>query len=438
MAAATTRVATNATEQRSSAAIVASAREAQQLWARNSIRNRLKIIRKVRDRLATDASQLVDAFPPDLIRSRADSLTTEILPLAEACRFLEMLAPSILASKRLSNEGRPFWLRCVQIAVHREPHGVVLIIGPSNYPLFLAATQALQALAAGNAVLLKPGRGASKVLGEFSRRLREAGLPDGLFTLLDEEVEAATIALRNGVDLVALTGSVDSGKAVLREAAEQVIPAIVELSGQDPVFVRTDADLDKAVSAIAFGAKLNGGETCIAPRRIFVDAAIAEDFRRKLGQAKANLSSIPVVTVRSDEEAVYLASQSPYALGATIFGEEQAASKFAKQLRAGVVVINDMIVPTADPRVSFGGRGWSGFGSTRGAEGLLQMTTPKVVVVQRAKRFRHLEPPPANAEALFVAYLEAKHRIGRRRRWKGWQTLIKQVLQTRKGVNESQ
>ena len=438
MAAATTRVATNATEQRSIAAIVASAREAQQLWARNSIRNRLKIIRKVRDRLATDASQLVDAFPSDLIRSRADSLTTEILPLAEACRFLEIRAPSILASKRLSNEGRPLWLRRVQIAVHREPHGVVLIIGPSNYPLFLAATQALQALAAGNAVLLKPGRGASKVLGEFSRRLREAGLPFGLFTLLCEEVEAATTALRSGVDLVALTGSVDSGKAVLREAAEQVIPAIVELSGQDPVFVRADADLDKAVSAIAFGAELNGGETCIAPRRIFVDGAIAEDFRRKLGQAKANLSSIPVVTVRSDEEAVYLALQSPYALGAAIFGEEQAASKFAKQLRAGVVVINDMIVPTADPRVSFGGRGWSGFGSTRGAEGLLQMTTPKVVVVQRAKRLRHLEPPPANAEALFVAYLEAKHRSGRGRRWKGWQTLIKQVLQTRKGVNESQ
>ena len=438
MAAAPTRVVTDAVEERSIADLVAIAREAQRVWARNSIKSRLKIVRKIRDRIAADSSQLVDAFPPALIRSRADSLTTEIVPLAEACRFLEIQAPSILASKRLSNQGRPFWLRRVQIRVHRESHGLVLIIGPSNYPLFLAATQALQALVAGNAVLLKPGRGAGKVLGAFSRRLQDAGLPEGLFTLLSEEVEAATTAIRSGVDLVALTGSVDSGKAVLREAAEQVIPAIVELSGQDPVFVRADADLEKAVSAIAFGAELNGGETCIAPRRIFVDSAIAEDFRRKFDQANANPSAIPVVTVRSDEEAVYLASQSTYALGATIFGEEHAASKFAKQLRAGVVVINDMVVPTADPRVSFGGRGWSGFGATRGAEGLLQMSTPKVVVVQRAKRLRHLEPPPANSEALFLAYLEAKHRSGRQGRWKGWQTLIKQVLQTRKGVDERQ
>ncbi len=438
MAAATTRVGTSAAEERSIADLVAKAREAQRLWALNSIRNRLKIIGKVRDRIAADASRLVDAFPPGLIRSRADSLTTEIVPLAEACRFLELQAASILASKRLSNGGRPFWLRRVQIDVHREPHGVALIIGPSNYPLFLAATQALQALVAGNAVLLKPGRGATKVLGAFWSRLADAGLPDGLFTLLAEEVEAATTALRSGVDLVALTGSIDSGKAVLREAAEHVIPAIVELSGQDPVFVRADADLDKAVSAIAFGAELNGGDTCIAPRRIFVDSAVAEEFRRKFDQGNANLSSISVMTVKSDEEAVYLASQSLYALGATIFGEEHAARKFAKQIRAGVVVINDMVVPTADPRVSFGGRGWSGFGSTRGAEGLLQMTTPKVVVVQRAKRLRHLESPPANSEALFLAYLEAKHRSGGQRRWKGWQTLIKQVLQTRKGVNDGQ
>ena len=438
MAAATTTVATSAAEKHSIADLVANAREAQRQWGRNSIRNRLKIIRKVRDRIAADALRLAAAFPPVLVRSRADSLTTEIIPLAEACRFLELQAGSILASKRLSNKGRVFWLGRVQIDVHREPHGVVLIIGPSNYPLFLAATQALQALAAGNAVLLKPGRGASKVLGAFSSHLAEAGVPDGLFTLLAEEVEAAITALRSGVDLVALTGSVNSGKAVLREAAENMIPAIVELSGQDPVFVRADADLEKAVSAIAFGAEMNGGNTCIAPRRIFVDGAVADDFRRKFDQANASLSSIPVTAVKSDEEAVYLASQNPYALGATIFGEEHAARKLAKQIRAGVVVINDTVVPTADPRVSFGGRGWSGFGSTRGAEGLLQMTTPKVVVVQRAKRLRHLESPPLNSEALFLAYLEAKHRSGGQRRWKGWQTLIKQVLQTRKGVNDRQ
>ena len=83
-------------------------------------------------------------------------------------------------------------------------------------------------------------------------------------------------------------------------------------------------------------------------------------------------------------------------------------------MRAGVVVINDVIVPTADPRLPFGGRGRSGFGVTRGAEGLLELTVPKVVAVRRGRRLFHLEAPhPGDAE-LFRAYLNLTHAGGSR------------------------
>jgi acyl-CoA reductase-like NAD-dependent aldehyde dehydrogenase len=400
---------------------------AQQCWSRTPLRERLHFVRRLRDRIAVRAEDLVSCFPSALKRTPADSLTSEIIPLAEACRFLELQAEQILAVQKLSRKGRPVWLSGVSVEVRREPFGVVLLIGPSNYPLFLIGVQAVQALVAGNAVLVKPGRESGPVAQKFSALAHEAGLPTELLTVLDENVESGTAALHSGVNKVVLTGSVASGRAVLCEAAEHPIPSIVELSGLDAVFVQRGADLSRAAEAITFGTRLNGGQTCIAPRRIFVHDSIAGPLRARL-----NGCDIPVTPVRDDDEALQLAARSPYALGATVFGEERSAHQFAKRINAGVVVVNDMIVPTADPRVPFGGRGWSGFGTTRGAAGLLEMTTPKAVVIQRGRRLRHLEPMPCNAEEFFLAYLAASHTQPLGERYKGWRRFIKAMLSTRK------
>ncbi len=84
----------------------------------------------------------------------------EVLPLADACRFLERSGPAILRPRKLGGRGRPAWLWGVTGTITREPQGVVLILGPANYPFFLPGVQLVQALVAGNAVLLKPGRSA--------------------------------------------------------------------------------------------------------------------------------------------------------------------------------------------------------------------------------------------------------------------------------------
>jgi acyl-CoA reductase-like NAD-dependent aldehyde dehydrogenase len=406
------------------------ARTAQAAWRATSVADRLRVVRRTRDAIACHAEELLDYFPSSLLRTRADSLTSEIIPLAEACRFLELEAADLLSIRRLSRKARPRWLSRVEIEVHREPFGVVLVIGPGNYPLFLPGVHALQALVAGNAVFLKPGVDGRAVIVLFAQLMEQCGLPADLFTVLDESIRSATGAIESGADKVIFTGSVQSGRAVLRQTAERPVPVVAELSGHDAVFVQSGADLERAAAALAFGLALNGGATCIAPRRVFVHRQIAREFQAALNPQSAELLSIS--EVKDDVEALKLAAGVPYALGATIFGEENTAKELAAKVRAGVVVVNDMIVPTADPRLPFGGRGWSGFGTTRGAEGLLEMTTLKAVAVQQAKRLRHLEAQPANAEKLFLGYLSARHRSGLRSRWAGWRSLFKAISGSRK------
>lgn len=458
-------------------------RKAQWEWANLPLSERVHCVRRFRDILARDAHELIRCFSHELERTAADSLVAEIIPLAEAARFLERSADELLRVREISRRGRPFWLRKVEIQLRREPLGIVLVIGPSNYPLFLPGVQALQALVAGNAVWIKPGHGARTVASALRAIAVEAGIPPQVIVVLDEDVENARQALRTGVDKVVLTGSGASGISVLREAADQITPAVVELSGCDAVFVRGDADIAKAVRAVVFGLMLNGGATCIAPRRILVHRSVAKRFERgltdqikglppvRVSSSAASLANrliqqalllgaelplpfeysssaafypvlilkalpamevmrsdifapvLAVMRVDSDDEAIEAAAMCPYALGATVFGEEAASRKFAERVSAGVVVVNDLIVPTADPRVPFGGAHRSGFGKTRGAEGLLEMTHLKAIVVQHGKRLRHLEPAHPHAEDLFLAFLTAGHRRKWIHRLRGWQRL---------------
>lgn len=392
-------------------------------------------MRRIRDGIAAETEALAELFPKSLVRSRADSISCEILPLAEACRFLELEAERILAPRLLRTAARPFWLRRVGVEIRREPWGLTLIIAPANYPLFLAGVQMMQAVVAGNAVVVKPGRGGGPILNRLAELAFEAGISRELITVLDEQVDSAIEAIDRGVDKIVMTGSVASGRAVLRRAAEHITPAVLELSGNDALFVQESADLVRAARSVAFGVQLNGGDTCIAPRRIFVHCAVADEFRALLReleeQAGARWRQVEMVVVSNDTEALTLAGDNPHALGAAIFGQECEAKRLAGKIRAGVVVINDVIVPTADPRVPFGGRGLSGFGSTRGEQGLLEMTTPKAIVVQRARRLRHLEAVPRNPEELFAAYMLAAHSSGWTKRLAAWRNLVRAAYRLR-------
>jgi acyl-CoA reductase-like NAD-dependent aldehyde dehydrogenase len=468
--------------------IAAAAREAQAAWAARPLRERLRTIRTLRHLAAASARELVRAAGRGGERPEAEVLSSEVIPLLDAFRFLEREAAHLLSPRRLGSQGRPFWLSGVDAEVRREPLGVLLVIAPSNYPLFLPGVQAGQALAAGNAVLWKPGREGMPAARVLVRLATEAGLDPRLLTVLPEEPEAARTALAAGVDKVLLTGSAATGRAVLAELAGRLVPATMELSGCDALYVLPGADLDRVARAIRFGLSLNAGATCIAPRRVFVPRALAGKLADRIAGLAAELPAVAVdpetacrarvlaagaleggarllagslepaddfhplvvadalptmrllqedlfapvvslVSVGDVEEALADDALCPYALGAAIFGPEKEARGLAGRVRAGVVVINDLIVPTADPRLPFGGRRESGFGVTRGAEGLLELTVPKVVAVRRGRQLPHLEERHPGDAALFHSYLTLAHAGSFRERLHGAAGLLRALVQ---------
>jgi acyl-CoA reductase-like NAD-dependent aldehyde dehydrogenase len=472
-------------ESRARSISLGQAREAQQIWARTRVKGRLALLRRARFRIAATAEQIAQAVPCDkpgaLHRSVADTLVSEVLPLVEACRFLEREAAWILAPQRLSTHTRPFWLRRVTAETRRDPLGVVLIIAPANYPLFLPGVQALQALAAGNAVLWKPAPGGSAAAEALRDVLVGCGLDPALLQLLDESAPAAIDAITAGVDKVFLTGSAATGTAVLHQLADHLTPAVMELSGCDAAFVLPGAELDRAVAALAFGLRLNGSATCMAPRRLFLVgdhpglvpalldqcknlppvvlpartqselADLLEDARRlggsihrdesdaglryalvikaapemRIAQADIFAPVLCIIQVQDTEAAIVAHTTCPYALSAAVFGPEPEARKLASRLPVGTVFINDLIVGTADPRVSVGGRKSSGFGVTRGREGLLEMTTLKTIIAQRSRDQRAYRPTTPAHQPFFAGYIEAVHGGHWRTRWQGLRRFLR-------------
>jgi acyl-CoA reductase-like NAD-dependent aldehyde dehydrogenase len=226
--------------------------------------------------------------------SDAETLSAEVLPLADACRFLTQEAALVLAKRRLGRRRRPVWLGGSSVEVARVPWGVVAVIAPANYPLFIPGVQTLQALVAGNAVVLKPGHGGHAAAALLAALLDECGLPHGLLAVLDESDTSGSDLLRTDVDKVVLTGSLGTGRDVMATLAATMTPAAMELSGCDAVFVQEDADIDLAARALRFGLELNGGFTCIAPRRVFVARSVARALESALAVALASRPTIEV------------------------------------------------------------------------------------------------------------------------------------------------
>ena len=388
---------------------------------------------------------------------------------ADACKFAAKHGPRILAPYSHQTLLGSWWMGRIGVSVRPEPWGLVLILAPWNYPLLLAGVQMIQAVAAGNAVLVKPSPGCERVTLLLLECMTAAGIPKELVQVLPSDGEAGEAAIRLGVDKVVLTGSARTGRKVLHLLAEELTPSTMELSGCDAAFVLPQADLKRAAKSIAFALKMNGGATCISPRRIFVtaenkaalcdllaeeligarptplrpqilaqateliaeavasgarlltihDPAHGESFQptvlvdvlptMQVAQADVFAPLAAVIEVDDMTEAVRIDVNCPYHLGASVFGPEPHASHWAEQIQAGCVTLNDTLVPTADPRVSFGGRGHSGWGVTRGPEGLLEMTRLKVICERRGRWMPHFDRKIAGNQSVLKHLLKFFH-----------------------------
>ncbi|MFN4919703.1 MAG: aldehyde dehydrogenase family protein [Planctomyces sp.] len=263
----------------SMAKCLAECRQAQRSWSEVPLRQRLRVLRQLRLRAAERAGELALSVGRE---SSAETLSAEVLPLLDAVRYLERCAVRLLRERRVRPAGRPLWLWGNRVIRRPEPLGVVLVIGPGNYPLYLPGVQLVQALAAGNGVLLKPAPGCAGPLRMLLQLAIESGLPEGLVHLLEDSTEAGSEALRCGVDKVVLTGAASTGRLVAGQLAAGPTPAVMELSGCDAVFVLEDADFGLVADCLWFGLRLNGSRTCLAPRRVFVREEQAEQVLERL------------------------------------------------------------------------------------------------------------------------------------------------------------
>jgi acyl-CoA reductase-like NAD-dependent aldehyde dehydrogenase len=257
-------------------AVVERSRAAQPAWNQSGVRRRVQILRHFQRLLHEQKTQVAELISREAGKPAVEALLTEVLVVLDAVRFLRKNAYSAFWPRAVPH-GNPI-LKAKRGRLLREPYGVIAIISPWNYPFSIPATETLAALAAGNAVVLKPSEFSPAVAMELARLLHQAGVPEDVFQVVIGEGPAGAALLEAPIDKVIFTGSVATGKRIAQAAAQRLLPAVLELGGKDPMIVLADADIDVASSAAVWGAFVNAGQTCLSVERCYVHRSLYDKF----------------------------------------------------------------------------------------------------------------------------------------------------------------
>src|SRR3984957_8834585 len=257
-------------------AAVTRARVAQVAWADLGLRRRIELIREFQGRLYAKKPEIGDAVTREVGKPLVEALVTEVLVVLDAARFLIDNAWGLLRDEPVTHGNLVTKLKSGWLV--REPHGVIGIISPWNYPFSIPATETLAALVAGNAVVLKPSEVTPLVALELASLLHAAGVPEDIFQVVVGDGRTGTILVQSKIDKLVFTGSVATGKRIAIAAAERLLPVGLELGGKDPMLVLDDADVDVASSAAVWGAFVNAGQACLSVERCYVHHSLYEEF----------------------------------------------------------------------------------------------------------------------------------------------------------------
>jgi acyl-CoA reductase-like NAD-dependent aldehyde dehydrogenase len=261
------------------AAMVARARAVQPAWEALGYEGRGRVLRRARQWLLDHADEVVATIVSETGKTEEDARLVELAYGANAFGFWARRAPKYLADEKV-HTANPFVLGR-KLVVRYRPVGVVGVIGPWNYPLVNSVGDAIPALAAGNAVVIKPSEVTPLTSLLLERGLLESGLPEGVYQTAIGGPEAGE-ALIDAVDMVMFTGSTRTGRRVMERAAKTLTPVSLELGGKDPMIVLADADLERAANAAVYYSMQNGGQTCISIERVYVEAPVYDEFVGKV------------------------------------------------------------------------------------------------------------------------------------------------------------
>lgn len=426
------------------AAAISKARAAQPAWDATSPKDRAAVVLRACELLRRRADDVIARMTKETGRATLDTLMIEVFAALDSMNYYARNAPRVLADRKVGLH----LLRMKKAKVLFRPLGVVGVISPWNGPFILSLNPTVQALLAGNAVIVKPSE-FTPFSGLLVEELfRDAGLPDGLVQVLTGDGETGAALVEAGLDKIAFTGSVRTGRKIGEVCGRNLTPCTLELGGKDPMIVCADADLDRAVGGALFGGLMNAGQFCSGTERIYVERPVAEAFVAGLvekvkqlevgrdigpfisdrqlpiveaqvqdavakgakvlvgGHAVGNAYAptvivdvdhtmllmqeetfgpiLPVVVVDGVEEAVRLANDSQYGLGASVWTKNASkAEAIARRLVTGAVTVNETAMTYGALELPFGGRRASGVGRVNGVAALHNWCHPLPLLADR-------------------------------------------------------
>src|ERR1700723_4583798 len=268
-------------------AAVARAEAAQTAWCDLGISKRIAVLREFQCRLHEKKIEIAEAITREAGKPVAEALTTEVLVVLDAARFLIDNPYRLLRDEPLPHGNLVTKLKRGLLV--REPHGVVGIISPWNYPFSIPATETLAALVAGNAAVLKPSEFTSLVALQLESLLHAAGVPPDVFQVVVGDGATGAALLHSPIDKLVFTGSVATGKRIAVAAAARLLPVVLGLGGKDAMIVLDDADVDVASSAAVWGAFVNAGQACLSVERCYVHRSLYEPFVKACAEKAGQL-----------------------------------------------------------------------------------------------------------------------------------------------------
>lgn len=263
--------------------LTANMRDAQKQWLEGGVEMRCRMLLELAAAISEQRGSLFDALTTDTGRTRETELEINavISSMERWCR----LAPELLAAEENKNTSIPF----IEIGRQAAPYPLTVVISPWNFPLLLSCIDAIPALLAGSAVIVKPSEITPRFVEPFSDILAAVSGLAPVFRFLQGDGSLGS-ALIDHADLVCFTGSVKTGRQVAEACARNFIPAQLELGGKDPAIVTADTDIERTAAALCWGGMVNAGQSCLSIERVYAEAPIYQDLTAAIAQEARSLA----------------------------------------------------------------------------------------------------------------------------------------------------
>lgn len=238
------------------------------------IESRISSLKKLKKAIQTHEKAITEALKKDLSKPEFETYATEIGSVHEEINYA---LKKIQKWAKPRSVGTPIFYFPARSRIYAEPYGVVLIVGPWNYPFQLLMSPLIGALAAGNTVILKPSEIAKHTSAAVKKMIDES-FPSELISAIEGDRSVNEKLLENRFDYIFFTGGPAVGRVVMESAAKYLTPVTLELGGKSPCIIDETASIELSVRRIVWGKFLNAGQTCVAPDYLLIHKDIKNEF----------------------------------------------------------------------------------------------------------------------------------------------------------------